>query len=216
MKNELPSRQQRRSFDRMWNRALNHNPRLDKVALDALHGELLSMVSAWKGPENGLSDLRTTIMNDMDRSLLYGVFLTLEPGIREKIRMRIPELPQRDEEVERHLKAMDLRISVLRAWGMRWYLDRGSHGWFEVYRQAVHLRHDAVRRDLIRLSGESAGPIHDFRDSASRALNTALRLRLLQLPPGASIDTLNRPRRLNSFPRRLYHALLSRFRNAHD
>lgn len=174
------------------------------------------MVSTWQGSADGLSGLRVTIMNDMDRKLLYSVFLTLDSEIREKIRLRIPELPQRDEEVERHLKAMDLRISVLRAWGMRRYRDRGSHGWFAVYRQAVHLRHDAVQRDLIRLSGEPAGPIHDFRDSASRALNTALRLRLLQLPPGASVDTSNRPRRLNFLPRHLYHALLSCFRNAHD
>lgn len=179
---------------------------LDAAALKAIDRDLEAHMAVWVDSPDGHSEVRTELMDSIDRQLLHRALLELAPETRAAVLERVPGLTQGDVELERYLAAGNLRIDVLRRWAGIYYGDRAQGDWFETYRRAAEMRLESVRRDLERLAGAPVHAAQHHRDAAIRGLNTALRLRLLKAPAGAAIERRSLIARLRSLFGGSYHA----------
>lgn len=199
----------RKAFARAWRDASGAVPALDDAAHEAVRSDLETRTQAWAQNPEGLHDLRTELMDSVDRELVHRAFLTLDPATRNAVRERLPELPRSDTDAKRHLAAEELRILVLRNWAALYYGDRARGDWFDTYRRAAGMRKESAVRDLKRLAGEPPGLAENHRDAAVRGLNASLRIRLLRAPPGVKIGRRGLRARLRSLAAGSYHGVLN-------
>lgn len=203
-----------------WRRALaaarrrtrRHGAGLDQAAIEAVDRDLEAHIAVWAASPEGRTEVRTELMDSVDRQLLHRAMMGLPVETREAVQRRVPELSQGEAELERYIAAGALRVAVLRRWAGFYYGDRAPGDWFETYRHAADMRLESVRRDLERLAGAPVHAAQHHRDAAIRGLNTALRLRLLQAPAGVAIGRRGLLGRLRGLYGGSYH---DRLRDSH-
>lgn len=181
------------TFDKVWREVLaKTDVRLDEVALDAVRSDVRAHVQTWENSEESLMLLRTELMDSVDRVLVHRAFLSLDADMAETVREQMPDLPGEPADVERLVAANELRIAVIRAWGGRRYGDHAEGDWFDTYLKAAEMRQSGAIRDLERLAGDMPTATRNNIDAAIRGINSSLRLRLAQSPPGVKIGQRSR------------------------
>src|SRR5699024_6618650 len=138
-----------------------------------VYNDVSAQVAAWENTEDGLTPLRTELMDSVDRVLLHHAFLELDGELAETVRKQMPDLPTERAEVERLIAANELRIAALRAWGATRYGDCAEGDWFDTYRRAADMRLSGAIRDLERLAGDMPAATRNNIDAAIRGLNTS-------------------------------------------
>lgn len=191
-------------FEQAW-RSAAANAALDRSAMAAVRRDLERKTSEWAKTGAGLQLLREELLDGVDRALVHDAILALDADTRILVRRQLAGLPKTETEIRRLREADCLRRSVLRCWASLFYNDCRPGDWFETYESAAKLRRASVARNLQRLAGGSFDRAQNHRDAAVHALNTSLRLRLLKLPPLATIGREGSPGRLRRLLRRSYH-----------
>lgn len=191
----------RRNFGKAWHKAVVQTDcQLDDVAMEAAHDDVKTHVDTWEHSEDSLTLLRTELMDSVDRALVHHAYLELDEATAKTVRKQMPDLPADRSEVQRLIAANELRIAAIRAWGAMRYNDYAEGDWFDTYKRAADMRTTGAARDLERLAGDMPGATRNHIDAAIRGLNTSLRLRLIQAPPGTKIGTKSsRKQRLLNF-----------------
>lgn len=179
----------RKDFDRAWRRCKAERRPLDAEALEKVREDVLNHIGAWaaRDAEQGRLGCRSELMDSMERICLRRALSALDPQTRERVSERLPEFRQLDHNQERHLEAEKLRMDLLRTWTGFYYGDRARGDWYDVYFRAAEMRMNSIGRDLERIAGLPVHMAENNRDAAIRGLNAAIRLRLLQMPPGRAL-----------------------------
>lgn len=179
----------RKDFERAWRRCKVARRPLDAEALETVRGDVLDHIGIWvtKDPEQGRLACRTELMDSMERVCLRRALSALDRQTREQVAERLPEFRQLDHGQERQLEAEKLRMELLRIWTGLFYGDRARGDWYDVYAKAAGMRMNSIGRDFERIAGLPVHVAENNRDAAIRGLNAAIRLRLLQLPPGRAV-----------------------------
>ena len=179
----------RKDFERAWRKNKAARGTLDTAALETVRKDVLHHIATWTGkdPEEGRLACRNELMDSMERLCLRRALAALDPETREKVAERLPEFRHLDHGQARQLQADILRMELLRTWTGLFYRDRTRGDWFDVYTRAAEMRMDSIRRDFERIAGLPVHIAQDNRDAAIRGLNAAIRLRLLQMPPGRAV-----------------------------
>lgn len=199
-------------LDRAWRMSRPGRSGLDRESLEVLYENLrrrLRDCVALEGDE-GLMQARSELMDGTERLLLQRTLKDLDEATRDSVASKIPEFQPIAREPERYLRAETLRLRVLRAWLGLYYGDRARGDWYDVYRKAAELRLDSIGRDFERIAGMPVYKTEDNRDAAIRGINASLRLRLLQMPPGAKVGRRSLRTRWNQWLNR------NREANEHD
>ena len=178
-----------KDFERAWRRSKAERRPLDAEALEAVRNDVLSHIEAWvtKDPEQGRLGCRNELMNSMERICLRRALDSLDPQTRTQVAERLPEFRQFDHSQARQLKAEKFRTELLRTWTGLFYGDRARGDWYDVYAKAAEMRMNSIERDFERIAGLPVHTAENNRDAAIRGLNAAIRLRLLQMPPGRAV-----------------------------
>jgi hypothetical protein len=194
----------RPNFEKAWHKALVQTDcQLDDVAVKTAHDDVKTRVDTWEHSEDGLTLLRTELMDSVDRALVHHAFLELDDTSAKTVRKQMPDMPAERSELKRLIAANELRIAAIRTWGAMRYNDYAEGDWFDTYKRAAAMRKTGATRDLERLAGDMPAATRNNIDAAVRGLNTSLRLRLAQAPPGKKIGTKStRKHRLLKFLRR--------------
>jgi len=179
----------RKDFDRAWRKCKTARGSLDAEALETVRKDVLNHIGEWttKDPDEGRLACRTELMDSMERICLRRALAVLDPETRERVAERLPEFRQLNHGQARQLDAEKLRVELLRTWTGLFYGDRGRGDWFDVYTRAAEMRMESIGRDFERIAGLPVHVAQDNRDAAIRGLNAAIRLRLLQMPPGRAV-----------------------------
>ncbi len=204
----------RKDFDRAWCRCKTARRPLDPGALEMVREDVLNHIGVWvkRDAEQGRLGCRTELMNSMERICLRRALSALDPHTREQVSERLPEFRQLDQNQERQLAAEKLRMDLLRTWTGLYYGDRARGDWYDVYFRAAEMRMSSIGRDLERIAGLPVHVVENNRDAAIRGLNAAIRLRLLQMPPGRALTH----RSLRTRLRQLLHLHHEDDINEHD
>lgn len=179
----------RKDFDRAWRRCKAARRPLDAEALDKVREDVLNHIAVWaaRDSEQGRLGCRTELMDSMERICLRRALSELDPETREQVSERLPEFRKLEHSQERQIEAEKLRMELLRTWTGLYYGDRARGDWFDVYFKAAEMRMNSIGRDLERIAGLPVHMAENNRDAAIRGLNAAIRLRLLQMPPGRAV-----------------------------
>lgn len=179
----------RKQLDRAWRRSSPASSPLGCDALDVLRDDLSRHIRIWAALDHdeGLLQARNELMDGTERLLLQRTLRRLDPGIRASVASKMPEFKPVAEDLDRYLVAETLRLDVLRAWMGFYYGDRARGDWYDVYSKAAEMRLESIGRDFERIAGMPVYKTEDNRDAAIRGINASLRLRLLQMPPGARV-----------------------------
>lgn len=180
----------RKDCERAWRRAGTLRRGLDAEAREALRSNIFRHVEDWahrKDPEQGRLACRNELMDSMERMCLQRALQSLAPDTRRRVTEHLPEFRHLEHDLERHLQAENLRITVLRAWSGLYFGDRARGDWYDVYKKAAEMRMNSMSRDFERIAGLPVHSAENNRDAAIRGLNAALRLRLLQMPTGRAV-----------------------------
>lgn len=179
----------RKQLDRAWRRSSPARSALGRDALDVLRDDLRQHIQTWTALDHdeGLQRARNELMDGTERMLLQRTLRRLDPGIRASVAAKMPEFKPVAEDLDRYLAAETLRLDVLRAWMGFYYGDRARGDWYDVYCKAAEMRLESIGRDFERIAGMPVYKTEDNRDAAIRGINASLRLRLLQMPPGARV-----------------------------
>ena len=179
----------RKDFERAWRRCKAARRPLDAEARARVREDVLNHIGIWvtRDSEQGRLGCRTELMDSMERICLRRALSALDPQTRERVSERLPEFRQLDHGQARQLEAEKLRMDLLRTWTGLYYGDRARGDWYDVYFRAAEMRMDSIRRDLERIAGLPVHMAENNRDAAIRGLNAAIRLRLLQMPPGRAL-----------------------------
>lgn len=179
----------RKDFERAWKKCKAARGTLDVEALETVRKDVLDHIAAWtvKDPDEGRLACRSDLMDSMERICLRRALAVLDPETRERVAERLPEFRQLDRGQTRQLEADKLRMELLRTWTGLFYGDRARGDWFDVYTRAAEMRMDSIGRDFERIAGLPVHVAQNNRDAAIRGLNAAIRLRLLQMPPGRAV-----------------------------
>lgn len=190
-----------RDFERAWRRSMPGRYHLDSGARETLRRDIMGHTERWAGldPDEGRLACRNELMDSIERAGLQSALRQLDPDVRQRVSVRLPEFGQLNYDPDRHLQAERLRISVLRAWTGLYFGDRAKGDWYDVYTRAAEMRLDSIRRDFERIAGQPIQAIENNRDAAIRGLNAALRLRLMQMPPARAVTHRSLRTRLRRF-----------------
>lgn len=171
-----------------WRKTLRQNHAFSsRIANPSAYGSLTSAIEELEADKHPMQKLRTILMDYVDSALLYQGVMALPDHVREAVAKQLPELPADVTTNADYGQLVSLRIAVLRNYAGSRFRDRKKGDWFDIYRQAGQMRVNSLVRDLARVAGEPMPITENHRDAAMRSLNTALRLRLLQIPPGQRI-----------------------------
>lgn len=178
-----------RCLKRAWRVSKPDRSGLDRESLDVVQESLRRHMRDWVSldGDEGMMQARNELMDGTERMLLQRTLQGLDEQIRTSVASKIPEFRPVAREPGRYLRAEQLRLHVLRLWAGLYYGDRARGDWYEVYRKAAELRLDSIARDFERIAGLPVYKTEDNRDAAIRGINASLRLRLLQMPPGAKV-----------------------------
>jgi len=179
----------RRQLERAWRRCSPARSGLEQDALNVLREDLHRHIRAWTAldRDEGLLQARNELMDGTERLLLQRTLRGLDPDVRASVASKMPEFRPVAEDLDRYLAAEALRLDVLRAWMGLYYGDRARGDWYDVYCKAAEMRLESIGRDFERIAGMPVYKAEDNRDAAIRGINASLRLRLLQMPPGARV-----------------------------
>lgn len=183
------SRDWQKDLDRAWRRCTPSRTGLKRDALDVLQSDLRRHIQGWTALDHdeGLLQARNALMDGTERLLLQQTLSSLDPQTRASVASRLPEFKHLARDLDRYLAAEKLRLDVLRAWMGLYYGDWARGDWYDVYRKAAEMRQESIARDFERIAGLPVYKAEDNRDAAIRGINASLRLRLLQMPPGARV-----------------------------
>ncbi|MGA7966955.1 MAG: hypothetical protein WCB49_13895 [Gammaproteobacteria bacterium] len=197
-----------KQLDRAWRRCSSARSGLKLDALDVLREDLLRHIRIWTALDRneGLLQARNELMDSTERMLLQRTLRELEPGIRTSVASKMPEFKPVAENLDRYLAAETLRLDVLRAWMGFYYGDRARGDWYDVYCKAAEMRLESIGRDFERIAGMPVYKAEDNRDAAIRGINASLRLRLLQMSPGARVGRPGLRTRWNQWLNRNHEA----------
>src|SRR5699024_4512120 len=113
-----------RDLEKAWRKALDQTDcELDDVALEAVHNDVRAHVESWEADDDGLTLLRTELMDSVDRALVHHAFLELDGATAKTVRKQMPDLPAARADVKRLLAAGELRIAAMRSWAAMRYND---------------------------------------------------------------------------------------------
>ncbi|MGH8128262.1 MAG: hypothetical protein ACRETC_07830 [Gammaproteobacteria bacterium] len=178
-----------KDLDRAWRRCKASQTGLERDALDVLRSDLRQHIQGWTAldRDEGRLQARNALMDGTERMLLQRTLRGLEPETRVCVASRLPEFKHLSKDLDRYLTAEKLRLNVMRTWMGFYYGDRARGDWYAVYCEAAEMRLDSISRDFERIAGLPVYKVEDNRDAAIRGINASLRLRLLQMPPGAKV-----------------------------
>lgn len=163
---------------------------LDRRTLDAIREDLREFERKVLGGRYPLTAIRREIMDSVDRRMLNTEILKLSPDLKQRLRARNPELIQSDRYARTYIAANELRLAVLREFGAKRYGDRAPADWYAVYERASRLKQRTARLYINKGLEEDGLNLDDGRQEAISMVDTQLKYRLLQVPPGVSFDRL--------------------------
>lgn len=198
----------RKQLERAWRRCSPDRAGLERDTLDVIREDLHRHIQGWTelDHDEGLLQARNELMDGTERMLLQHTLKGLDPETRASVSGKMPEFREMARDLDRYLAAEKLRLDVLRAWMGFYYGDRARGDWYDVYSKAAEMRLESIGRDFERIAGMPVYKAEDNRDAAIRGINASLRLRLLQMPPGARVDRSGLRTRLSQWLNRNHEA----------
>lgn len=165
---------------------------LDDEAIDAVREDLIQLDHDVHQGKYPLTAIRKELMASVDRRMLNTEILRLPDDVRADLRRSSSDVIQDDAQARRYLAANELRLQVLREYAARRYGDKAPHDWFTVYERASRLKQRNARAWIEHtISGDHA-PGENERQQAMSIVDTQLKMRLLQVPPGTEFPDLQK------------------------
>jgi hypothetical protein len=159
---------------------------LDRRQLDAVREDLLEFEREVLSKPYPLTTLRKEMMASVDRRLLNIEILRLPPYEKRELRHRQPDLIQSDGHAREYIIANEVRLAILRRYAALRYGDQAENDWFSVYERAARLKQKTARSMILRGLHSDENEPQDARQQAIEMVDSQLRMRLLQVPPGTS------------------------------
>ena len=155
----------------------------DDVA-ESVHMSLLEFEASLRIDAKPMLKVRRELMDSIDRRQLNSEILKLSEDMRANLRKSHPEILQTDEATRAYILANELRIAVLREYAGLRYGDCADGDWFDVYQKASRLRQRSTRNYIERALGGTQSATDDARFHTMTLMDSEIRTRLLQVPPG--------------------------------
>lgn len=155
----------------------------DDVA-ESVHTSLLEFEESLRTDAKPMLRVRGELMDSIDRRQLNSEILKLSADMRANLRKSHPEILQTDEATRTYILANELRIAVLREYAGLRYGDCADGDWFAVYQKASRLRQRSIRNYIERALGGTQSATDDARFHTMTLMDSEIRTRLLQVPPG--------------------------------
>ncbi len=155
----------------------------DDIA-ESVHKSLLEFEASLRIDAKPMLRVRRELMDSIDRRQLNSEILKLSEDMRANLRRSHPEILQTDETARAYIFANELRIAVLREYAGLRYGDCADSDWFAVYQKASRLRQRSTRNYIERALGGTQSATDDARFHTMTLMDSEIRTRLLQVPPG--------------------------------
>jgi len=163
---------------------------LDTAAVTAIEQDLLRLEKEEFSGKYPLTAIRKELMASVDRRMLNTEILRLPEDMKTNLRSQSADVIQDDEQARRYLAANELRLQVLREYAARRFGDKAARDWFTVYELAARMKQRNARALIERTLAGTVSDSSDMRQQAISMVDSQLRMRLLQVPPGTEFPEI--------------------------
>lgn len=163
---------------------------LDTAAIAATEQDLLRLENEEFSGKYPLTAIRKELMASVDRRMLNAEILRLPNDMKTDLRAQSTDVIQSDEQARRYLAANELRLQVLREYAARRFGDKAARDWFTVYEMAARMKQRNARALIEQTLAGAVSDGSNMRQQAISMVDSQLRMRLLQVPPGTEFPDI--------------------------